>query len=248
MLFWTIAICGTVSTDGRLEVQATSVGAHTQLAQKVALTEQAQTRKADVQKLRHTDHRYPDMQDSEVFGVSAQAMWIPAASAECGSEHAIARAIEKAASPYAGNLLPLAEFTAKPGLGAVAALSAQDSRSCCSRVIPPARPRTSRRRWASIACMSACFRPRRPTCSAPYRKMASVAAIPIPIAAAGLLNPLIAAAGDVAVIDVRGLQQPAHPESARLTLIATGAAAETETSLSAYRRSYSSRATSTSAM
>ncbi|RCS61207.1 heavy metal translocating P-type ATPase [Microbacterium sp. JB110] len=40
---------GTISTDGRLEVVATSVGANTQLAQMAALTEQAQARKARVQ-------------------------------------------------------------------------------------------------------------------------------------------------------------------------------------------------------
>ena len=42
---------GTVSTDGRLEVTTTSVGANTQLAQMAALTEQAQARKARVQNL-----------------------------------------------------------------------------------------------------------------------------------------------------------------------------------------------------
>ncbi|WP_022916623.1 heavy metal translocating P-type ATPase [Ruania albidiflava] len=42
---------GTISTDGRLEVLAESVGAHTQLAQMAALTEQAQARKARVQAL-----------------------------------------------------------------------------------------------------------------------------------------------------------------------------------------------------
>lgn len=42
---------GTISTDGRLEVRATSVGAHTQLAQMAALAEQAQARKARVQTL-----------------------------------------------------------------------------------------------------------------------------------------------------------------------------------------------------
>ncbi|SJM63649.1 cation-translocating P-type ATPase [Gulosibacter sp. 10] len=42
---------GTICTDGRLEVTATSVGAHTQLAQMAVLTEQAQARKAGVQKL-----------------------------------------------------------------------------------------------------------------------------------------------------------------------------------------------------
>src|SRR5690625_3688595 len=44
-------IGGTLSTDGRLRVQATAVGAHTQLAQMVALTEDAQGRKAPVQQL-----------------------------------------------------------------------------------------------------------------------------------------------------------------------------------------------------
>lgn len=44
-------IGGTVSTDGRLRVRATAVGAHTQLAQMVALTEDAQGRKAPVQQL-----------------------------------------------------------------------------------------------------------------------------------------------------------------------------------------------------
>lgn len=42
---------GTISTDGRLEVEATSVGAHTQLAQMAALAEAAQARKANVQTL-----------------------------------------------------------------------------------------------------------------------------------------------------------------------------------------------------
>ena len=42
---------GTISTDARLEVRATSVGAHTQLSQMAALTEQAQARKSRVQKL-----------------------------------------------------------------------------------------------------------------------------------------------------------------------------------------------------
>lgn len=44
-------IGGTISTDGRLEATATSVGAHTQLAQMAALTERAQARKARVQAL-----------------------------------------------------------------------------------------------------------------------------------------------------------------------------------------------------
>ena len=42
---------GTISTNGRLEIRATSVGAHTQLAQMAALAEQAQSRKARVQTL-----------------------------------------------------------------------------------------------------------------------------------------------------------------------------------------------------
>lgn len=42
---------GTISTNGRLEVLAVSVGAHTQLAQMAALAEQAQSRKARVQTL-----------------------------------------------------------------------------------------------------------------------------------------------------------------------------------------------------
>lgn len=42
---------GTISTNGRIEVRATSVGAHTQLAQMAALAEQAQARKARVQTL-----------------------------------------------------------------------------------------------------------------------------------------------------------------------------------------------------
>ncbi|MGO1850171.1 MULTISPECIES: heavy metal translocating P-type ATPase [unclassified Microbacterium] len=42
---------GTISTDGRLEVATTSVGANTQLAQMASLTEQAQARKARVQNL-----------------------------------------------------------------------------------------------------------------------------------------------------------------------------------------------------
>lgn len=44
-------IGGTISTDGRLEVTATSVGANTQLAQMAALTERAQAHKARVQHL-----------------------------------------------------------------------------------------------------------------------------------------------------------------------------------------------------
>lgn len=44
-------IGGTISSNGRLEVRATSVGAHTQLAQMAALAEQAQARKARVQTL-----------------------------------------------------------------------------------------------------------------------------------------------------------------------------------------------------
>lgn len=44
-------IGGTLSTNGRLRVRATAVGAHTQLAQMVALTEEAQERKAPVQQL-----------------------------------------------------------------------------------------------------------------------------------------------------------------------------------------------------
>ncbi|WP_022909218.1 heavy metal translocating P-type ATPase [Aestuariimicrobium kwangyangense] len=40
---------GTISTDGRLVITATAVGAHTQLAQMAALAEQAQDRKARVQ-------------------------------------------------------------------------------------------------------------------------------------------------------------------------------------------------------
>uniref|UniRef100_UPI002606051C heavy metal translocating P-type ATPase n=1 Tax=Microbacterium sp. TaxID=51671 RepID=UPI002606051C len=42
---------GTISSDGRLEVTATAVGAHTQLAQMAALTDNAQARKARVQTL-----------------------------------------------------------------------------------------------------------------------------------------------------------------------------------------------------
>lgn len=42
---------GTISTDARLEVEAVSVGAHTQLSQMAVLTEQAQARKSRVQKL-----------------------------------------------------------------------------------------------------------------------------------------------------------------------------------------------------
>ncbi|WP_206447790.1 heavy metal translocating P-type ATPase [Agrococcus sp. KRD186] len=42
---------GTISMNGRLDVQATAVGAHTQLAQMAALAEQAQARKARVQTL-----------------------------------------------------------------------------------------------------------------------------------------------------------------------------------------------------
>ncbi|WP_077687660.1 heavy metal translocating P-type ATPase [Tessaracoccus aquimaris] len=42
---------GTISTDARLEVSATAVGAHTQLSQMAALTEDAQARKSQVQRL-----------------------------------------------------------------------------------------------------------------------------------------------------------------------------------------------------
>ena len=42
---------GTISTDGRLEVQANAVGAHTQLAQMATLTEDAQARKSQAQRL-----------------------------------------------------------------------------------------------------------------------------------------------------------------------------------------------------
>ena len=45
------AVKETRLADGRLEVRATSVGAHTQLAQMAALAEQAQARKARVQTL-----------------------------------------------------------------------------------------------------------------------------------------------------------------------------------------------------
>lgn len=44
-------IGGTISTDGRLEIEATAIGANTQLAQMAAFTEQAQARKAGVQAL-----------------------------------------------------------------------------------------------------------------------------------------------------------------------------------------------------
>ncbi|HWL60521.1 MAG TPA: heavy metal translocating P-type ATPase [Microbacteriaceae bacterium] len=47
----TSVVGGTISTDGRLEVRTTSVGANSQLAQMAALTEQAQARKARVQAL-----------------------------------------------------------------------------------------------------------------------------------------------------------------------------------------------------
>ena len=49
---------GTISTNGRLEVRTTSVGAHTQLAQMAALAEQAQSRKAQVQTLVDRITRY----------------------------------------------------------------------------------------------------------------------------------------------------------------------------------------------
>src|SRR5699024_3557318 len=42
---------GTISTNARLQVRATAVGAHSQLAQMAALTEEAQARKARVQGL-----------------------------------------------------------------------------------------------------------------------------------------------------------------------------------------------------
>ena len=42
---------GTIDTDGRLVIEVTAVGAHTQLAQMTALAEQAQERKANIQRL-----------------------------------------------------------------------------------------------------------------------------------------------------------------------------------------------------
>ncbi|MGD9606840.1 MAG: heavy metal translocating P-type ATPase, partial [Leucobacter sp.] len=51
-------IGGTISTNGRLEVRTSSVGAHTQLAQMTALAEQAQARKARVQTLVDRVTRY----------------------------------------------------------------------------------------------------------------------------------------------------------------------------------------------
>src|SRR5699024_12186046 len=42
---------GTISTNARLQVRATAVGVHSQLAQMAALTEEAQARKARVQGL-----------------------------------------------------------------------------------------------------------------------------------------------------------------------------------------------------
>ena len=44
-------VAGTISTDGRLVIDASAVGAHTQLAQMASLAEEAQARKASVQRL-----------------------------------------------------------------------------------------------------------------------------------------------------------------------------------------------------
>jgi Cu+-exporting ATPase len=202
---------GTISSDGRLEVVATSVGANTQLAQMAALTEQAQSRKANVQTLvdRIVTWFVPavivlavlvgvgwfasgatfeksfgiaisvliiacpcalglatptalmvgigraatlgilikghdaleasgdiatvvldktgtlttgtmSVESFYVFDIAEHLAWQLAASIEQGSEHAIARAIERAATERITDLLPLAEFVALPGLGATA--------------------------------------------------------------------------------------------------------------------------------
>ncbi len=202
---------GTISTDGRLEVSATSVGAHTQLAQMAALTQQAQARKARVQTLvdRVVSWFVPaaillsvlvgigwglagtPVQQAFGIGISVLIIACPcalglatptalmvgigrgatlgilikghdaleasggittvmldktgtlttgqmtvetvtplgipehellrlAASIERGSEHTIARAIERRALTHVTDLLPVDDFTALPGLGATA--------------------------------------------------------------------------------------------------------------------------------
>lgn len=202
---------GTISTDGRLEVSATSVGAHTQLAQMAALTQQAQARKARVQTLvdRVVSWFVPaaillsvlvgigwglagtPIQQAFGIGISVLIIACPcalglatptalmvgigrgatlgilikghdaleasggittvmldktgtlttgqmtvetvtplgipehellrlAASIERGSEHTIARAIERRALTHVADLLPVDDFTALPGLGATA--------------------------------------------------------------------------------------------------------------------------------
>ncbi|WGD36960.1 heavy metal translocating P-type ATPase [Lysinibacter sp. HNR] len=210
-------IGGTISSDGRLEITANSVGAHTQLAQMAALTERAQARKAHVQALvdRIVTWFVPavivlailvgigwsltgtpaqqafgiaisvliiacpcalglatptalmvgigrgatlgilikghdaleasgsittvvldktgtlttgDMSVENItpLGVSSDELLHLAASIEQGSEHTIARAIERAAAPRVPALLPLDSFTALPGLGASARITGSD--------------------------------------------------------------------------------------------------------------------------
>ncbi|WP_449276614.1 heavy metal translocating P-type ATPase [Leucobacter sp. GX24907] len=202
---------GTISTDGRLEIVATSVGARTKLAQMAYLTERAQARKARVQALvdRVTAWFVPvvivlailvgavwavagaDAQRAIGVGISVLIIACPcalglatptalmvgigrgashgilikghdaleasgtvttvvldktgtlttgemrvaattphgvteeellrrAAAVERGSEHAIARAIERASSERGLSLASATEFTALPGLGAAA--------------------------------------------------------------------------------------------------------------------------------
>ena len=206
---------GTISTDGRLEITATAVGAHTRLAQMAALTDQAQARKARVQTLvdRVVTWFVPvvivlavivatawalagtplqqafgigisvliiacpcalglatptalmvgigraaslgilikghdaleasgrvdtvvldktgtlttgrmSVESATAYGVPEHELWRIAASVERGSEHAIARAIENAATRHVTDLLPLETFTALPGLGAKADIAA----------------------------------------------------------------------------------------------------------------------------
>ena len=206
---------GTISTDGRLEITATAVGAHTRLAQMAALTDQAQARKARVQTLvdRVVTWFVPvvivlavivatawalagtplqqafgigisvliiacpcalglatptalmvgigraaslgilikghdaleasgrvdtvvldktgtlttgrmSVESATAYGVPEHELWRIAASVERGSEHAIARAIENAATRHVTDLLPLETFTALPGLGAEADIAA----------------------------------------------------------------------------------------------------------------------------
>ena len=211
-----LVVGGTISTDARLEVRATQVGAHTQLAQMAVLTEEAQARKSRVQKLvdRVTSWFVPAVITLSIlvtlgwwltgspfgkaFGIGIAVLIIAcpcalglatptalmvgigrgatlgilikghdaleasgsidtvvldktgtlttgrmsvervvaftgteesllqvAASAEQGSEHAIARAIEQAAEGRGVDLLTAGEFKTLPGLGAAAQVAGQ---------------------------------------------------------------------------------------------------------------------------
>ena len=64
------------------------------------------------------------VESATAYGVPEHELWRIAASVERGSEHAIARAIENAATRHVTDLLPLETFTALPGLGAEADIAA----------------------------------------------------------------------------------------------------------------------------